>query len=303
MPHLHKCSFSFWTSLRLSEAIRHQVILARFGQTWNMNQVWKQGRPYKPGMQVPRFPGCPLCKHADSIGHMLGECSHRIIKSIIIERHNHAARLILGALHWGLLGNCYTIADIASQEKMAGLQQHDTRIPDFMLADIELPEGPSQRRKLRLDIMVTDITPGERISCKPSRKRGQHGGQNNHHITSTANGRPRRVWIVEVGYCSDTRYLDKLQENTQQHRQLQGLLMDKGFKVTCLPIILGNSGANYSTTESSLSQLGISHGTVQTLTLKLSDHAAWYLHKLIKTCRQLEHPGSHANAREPPGPP
>ena len=61
MPHLHKISFSFWTALGLSEAIRRQVILARFGQTWNMNQAWKQGRPYKSGMQVPRFPGCPLC--------------------------------------------------------------------------------------------------------------------------------------------------------------------------------------------------------------------------------------------------
>ena len=303
MPHLHKISFSFWTSLGLSEAFRRQVILARFGQTWNMNQAWKQGRPYKPGMQVPRFPGCPLCKHADSIGHMLGECSHRIIKSIIIERHNHAARLILGALHRGSLGNCYTIADIGSQERMAGMQQHDTRIPDFMLADIDLPEGPSQPRKLRPDIMITDITPGETLSCKPSRKRGRHGGQQNHHITTTANGRARRVWIVEVGYCSDTRHLDKLQEKTRQHRQLQSLLMDKGFKVTCLPIILGNSDAIYSTTESSLLQHGISHKAAQSLMLKLSDHAARYLHKLIKTRRQLEHPGSHTYVRESPDPP
>ena len=123
---------------------------------------------------------------------------------------------------------------------------------------VYLPEGPSQRRKLRLDIMITDITPGETLSCKPSRKRGRHGGQHNHHITTTTNGRARKVWIVEVGYCSDTRYLDKLSEKTPQHRQLQSLLME-GFNVTCLPIILGNFGAIYSTTESSLLQLGISH--------------------------------------------
>ena len=192
---------------------------------------------------------------------------------------------------------------LGSQEKMAGMHQHDTRIPDFMLADIDVPEGPSQRRKLRLDIMITIITPGETLSCQPSRKRGRHGGQHNHHITTTASGRARRVWIVEVGYCSDTRYLDKLQEKTLQRRQLQSLLMDKGFKVTCLPIIPGNSGANYSTTESSLLQLGISHKAAQSLMLKLSDHAARYLHKLIKTRRQLEHPGSHAYVREPPDPP
>ena len=127
------------------------------------------------------------------------------------------------------------------------MQQHDTRIPEFVLADIDLTEGPTQRRKLRPDIMITDITLRETLSCKPSRKRGRHKGQQNHHITTIANGRARRVWIVEVGYYSDTRYLDKLQEKTRQHRQLQFLLMDKGFKVTCLPIILGNSGAIYST--------------------------------------------------------
>ena len=96
----------------------------------------------------------------------------------------------------------------------------------------------SQRRKLRPDIMITDITPGEKFSCKPSRKRGRHGGQHNHHITTTANGRARRVWIVEVGYCSDTRYLDKLQEKTRQHRQLQSLLMDKGSRSHAFPSYL-----------------------------------------------------------------
>ena len=151
--------------------------------------------------------------------------------------------------------------------------------------------------------MITDITPGETLSCKPSRKRGRHGDQHNHHITTPANGRARRVWIVEVGYCSDTRYLDKLLEKTRQHRQLQSLLMDKVFKVRCLPITLGNSGAIYRITESSLLQLGISHKAAQSLMLKLSDHAARYLHKLIKTRRQLEHPGLHAYVREPPDPP
>ena len=73
------------------------------------------------------------------------------------------------------------------------MQPHDTRISDFMLADIDLPEGPSQRRKLRPDTMITDITPGETLSCKPSRKKGRHGGQQNHHITTTASGRARRV--------------------------------------------------------------------------------------------------------------
>ena len=96
------------------------------------------------------------------------------------------------------------------------------------------------------------------------------------------------MWIVEAGYCYGPKYLDKLQEKTQQHRLLQDLLLNEGFKVTCLSIVLGNSGAIHSTTESSLLQLGISRTAAQNLVLKLSDHAARYLHKLIKTRRQLE---------------
>ena len=198
MPVLHKCSFSFWTSLRLSEAVRRQVILARPG-----TQCWPASKADHTS-QTCRFLGSVAAHFANmqiplaTCRVTYRECSH----CIIIERHNYAARLMLGALHWGSLGKCQgnTIADIGSQEKMAGLQQHDTRIPDFMLADNDLPEGPSHLRQLRLDIMITDITQGETLLRKPSRKRGRHGGQHNHHITATANGRARRVWIVEVGH-------------------------------------------------------------------------------------------------------
>ena len=92
--------------------------------------------------------------------------------------------------------------------------------------------------------------------------------QSSYHNT----GRARSVWIAEAEYCYDPNYLDKLQEKTQQHRLLQDLLMDEGFKFTCLSTVLGNSGAIHTTTESSLLQLGISRTAAQNLVLKLSDH-------------------------------
>ena len=35
------------------------------------------------------------------------------------------------------------------------------------------------------------------------------------------NGPSKRVCIVEGGYCSDTRYTDKVQEKEDQHQTLQ----------------------------------------------------------------------------------
>ena len=46
--------------------------------------------------------------------------------------------------------------------------------------------------------------------------------------------------------------------------------MDKDCKVTCFPIILGNSGAIYSTIKLSL-LLGINHNAAQSLMLNPSD--------------------------------
>ena len=36
--------------------------------------------------------------------------------------------------------------------------------------------------------------------------------------------RPRKIWIVEGGYCADTRYAEKLAERTEQHEQLVDMM-------------------------------------------------------------------------------
>ena len=57
------------------------------------------------------------------------------------------------------------------------------------------------------------------------------------------NGNPRTVKIVEGGYCSDTRYEEKLQEKEAQHKALEEALKAYGYNVTTLPIIIGQSGS------------------------------------------------------------
>jgi hypothetical protein len=36
--------------------------------------------------------------------------------------------------------------------------------------------------------------------------------------------RPRKIWLIELGYSSDTRYMDKVLEKKEQHVELCRML-------------------------------------------------------------------------------
>ena len=144
--------------------------------------------------------------------------------------------------------------------------------------------GPEQRFKLRPDILLVKREP---------RKRSRGASRANLPGTQT-------IWIIEVGYCSDTRYREKLQQKMEQHTVLKTILLSKGHTVRYLPIILGNAGCTYKSGEQALLDLGISRSNVQKLHTRLMEHAISYLHRIVRTRRQLEHSCSHP--RRPPDP-
>ncbi|KAL3154986.1 hypothetical protein ABBQ38_15507 [Trebouxia sp. C0009 RCD-2024] len=102
------------------------------------------------------------------------------------------------------------------------------------------------------------------------------------------NKRTRKVWIVEGGYCTDTRYSDKYRRKEEQHKHLQTLLQARGFEVTLLPVILGFTGAIYKTTVSALPALGIEKAPAKKLLYDLHAHAVQTHHTIIKLRRKLE---------------
>ena len=61
--------------------------------------------------------------------------------------------------------------------------------------------------------------------------------------------------IVEGGYCSDTRYEEKLQEKGAQHKALEEALQDYGYSVATLPSIIGQYGSQYHTTSDALAKI------------------------------------------------
>ena len=254
---------------------------------------------------APTYPRCPLCGGRDSIGHMLGECACPEIQAIIIERHNWAARLILAAVLAAALGACEVYADVGSLAKLGGLKVRGTRVPPSLLPDASLPEGPAQRAKLRPDIMLVEPSPlgGSRGNTVLG-KRGPRARRLLRETGMLLRPGARRIRIVEVGYCPDTKHKEKLTEKTEQkteqHRTLINLLAAEGHHVTQEVILLGSAGSVYKSTEASLAALGVDKATVHKLLAALSDHAISALHKLIKTRRQLEH--SRSQRRTPPDP-
>ncbi len=95
------------------------------------------------------------------------------------------------------------------------------------------------------------------------------------------NGNPRSIKIVEGGYCSDTRYEEKLQEKGAQHKAF-------GYDVTTLPIIIGQSGSQHHTTSDALAKIGIEHGPASKVMSKLHEHSVLTFHKILTSRRVLE---------------
>ena len=129
-----------------------------------------------------------------------------------------------------------TYADVGEASKVNGIELLGTRVPESILDDSELPEGPQQRDKLRPDILIVGDTATAGPACAVGPRRG--GRKRN------AVGRSREaITIMEVGYGSDTRYHAKLAEKNEQHAQLRSLLTARGSKVTYLPVVLGTMGS------------------------------------------------------------
>ena len=175
-------------------------------------------------------------------------------KGLIIERHNSAARLILKEFRKGNLGALDTYADVGEASKVDGLELLGTRVPESILDDSELPEGPQQRDKLRPDILIVGDTATAGPAIGPRR-----GGRKRNAVGRSTGP----ITIMEVGYGSDTRYHAKLAEKNEQHAQLRSLLTAQGRKITYLPVILGTMGCTYHSTATALQRVGISHTSTQ----------------------------------------
>ena len=101
-------------------------------------------------------------------------------------------------------------------------------------------------------------------------------------------GTTRKISIAEMGYCSDTRYLEKLQEKEMQHSALEDALKNYGYNVTVLTYIMGFGGSLYTSNMKALKTLGIDGTAANSLSRKHNKPSVICAHNILKCKRFLE---------------
>ena len=77
-------------------------------------------------------------------------------------------------------------------------------------------------------------------------------GNHEHQPSTRSQVRKRKVWLLEGGYTSDTRHLEKVEEKKQQHETLMKALDLQGFDARLLILTFGVGGTIYKRTQDSL---------------------------------------------------
>ena len=171
---------------------------------------------------------CPLCRAcADSSTHALLECSR--LKAMHIKRHDSTVRKILRALQRRTYGggSYYTILDACKAAELGALGAAAKRLPRWLLPAL----NDDERAVLRPDILRIIGLPAAPTEAELARA-----------LTSKDQ---YTVQVVEVGYCSDYSWRDKVQAKLEQHAALVGKLREEGWKVDEAPhvIVVGAKGA------------------------------------------------------------
>ena len=83
---------------------------------------------------------------------------------------------------------------------------------------------------------------------------------------------PVKVMIMEIGFSSETRYAESVQEKMTQHGKLQHALLSIGFEMSILPMMLGTSGGGFNSKLDSVRAIGIPHERALHLIDRLSEH-------------------------------
>ena len=140
------------------------------------------------------------------------------------------------------------------------------RIPEWMLPEI----GDDLRNKLRPDILRISGLPCTTVRTPQSRHERQR----------------LSIHILEIGFCSDTRWEEKLHKKRQQHTQLTHLLREAGWRVVEPHILLfGVGGTVFEQTLQSLRSFGVTREDAHKCLLKIHTRSALWVDKLVKLRR------------------
>ncbi len=218
---------------------------------------------------------CSLCPDRDSAVHLLLKCGHPRMRSMVIARHNQAVRAIAKAIANGKKGGCYMVMDAGPLDDVRNSVSTTiagTRLPDWMLPHLT----DKVRMKMRPDILIVPNIKNEVCFPDSDGDRAALG----------------EVIILEIGYCNDTKYAEKLEQKMEQHAELRKHLKAAGWTdIWMVAMALGISGCVFIDLRHQLVDFAelLSHTEYDRLGYKLHRLALTWMYNIICTRRQLEH--------------
>jgi hypothetical protein len=163
-----------------------------------MGVLFTQARAALLGLSAST--ACPLCGSQDSIGHLLGHCAHRAMRPLYISRHDQAVIQLHRTLQKGADGGHFTIIDTGKMHDILNkLAANGKRLPSWLLPEVD----PDTLRKMRPDIL--------RIKGLKAQATHEEIGEALLHKTR------HKIQVIELGYCSDFNWKQKLEEKKAQH--------------------------------------------------------------------------------------
>ena len=279
---LPSVSHLFWdhftrSSKKVKTCTVRNTIKLRHGTFWNAKLAKRFCKPYigasiSDGM-------CPLCGAPDSGTHVLGACTHKLLKGLYIERHNEAVATVGKAIMEGARGGCLAVlmADAGWHGKVTGLSD-ESRIPRQVLPDV--PEA--ELRRMRPDIMLFEKSSEDDLPLSVQ------------DLQHAQHRRRCKVHVIEVGFCTEISYFQKFKEKCEQHSLLLEHLRNAGYDdVQLHPLIFGSTGGMFRLTASHLMHVGVARSRVETLLQEMHWKTLQRLEQIVGTRRKEEHKGNH----------
>lgn len=261
----------FWIN-KVKDAELRTVLQYRTGTLWNKKIEQRNNAALKNPIHTDNL--CPLCHQPDSGSHIAGGCSHPVMKSIVISRHNTIATAIMKEIAKGEKGTDLLVADTCSKEKHNKL----------------LPTVPFQRIP---NWVLPKTSKKNRLKMRPDGLLLRTYNVHRQNAFKRIKGKPmldKPVHIIEVKITSDTNHDEMMIQAKQQHNKLLSQLHRHKYKhVSLHSLVFGVSGTIPKTMKTQLTELGIKDkDRLDKLLKSINIICVKYLHKLVIARRQLE---------------
>ena len=216
--------------------------------------------------------------------------------------------MILKSIVKGDHGGYYIIADIGRAALIEEMGVSAKRIPAWLLPDSCLARAnidPADRNRVRPDILLVEMTQSECANYK----RGDHRHPElssimRHQIASRTDGsvgpQRRKVWLIEGGYTSDTRHLEKLAEKKSQHASLMNAIENRGLDARLMIFTFGVGGTIYSQSKDDMSQLGVGATSITKALKEIHLHSVTTAVAIITQRRILDGQKLMHSQKKPP---